>query len=56
MRGADRAARLAGVAAVAEELKVRYASDAKTADHEIAKRILDMFTWNSMVPKRKNKK
>lgn len=42
--------RVAGVDAIAEELKVRYASDAKTADHEIAKRILDMFAWNSLVP------
>jgi osmotically-inducible protein OsmY len=31
-------------------LKVRYASDAKTADHEIARRILDMFSWNSLIP------
>lgn len=42
--------RVHGVKAIAEELKVRYASDAKTADHEIAKRILDMFTWNSLIP------
>ena len=43
--------RVAGANALAEELKVRYASDAKTADHEIAKRILDVFAWNSLVPK-----
>jgi osmotically-inducible protein OsmY len=43
--------RIAGANAIAEELKVRYASDAKTADHEIAKRILDMFAWNSLIPK-----
>ena len=42
--------RVAGVDAIAEELKVRYASDAKTADHEIAKRIHDMFAWNSLIP------
>ncbi len=48
---AERAARrVAGVRAIAEEIKVRYASDAKTADHEIAKRILDMFSWSSTIP------
>jgi osmotically-inducible protein OsmY len=45
--------RVAGVDAIAEELKVRYAADAKTADHEIAKRVLDMFAWNSLIPKDK---
>lgn len=45
--------RVAGVGAIAEELKVRYGSDAKTADHEIAKRILDMFAWNSLIPQDK---
>lgn len=51
---AERAARrVGGVKAIAEELKVRYSSDAKTADHEIAKRILDMFTWNSLIPQDK---
>lgn len=42
--------RVSGATAMAEELKVRYSSDAKTADHEIAKRILDMFAWNSLIP------
>ena len=42
--------RVAGVKAIAEELKVRYASDAKTADHEIAKRILDLFKYNILIP------
>lgn len=51
---AERAARrVSGVKAIAEELHVRYASDAKTADHEIAKRILDMFRWNVIVPDEK---
>jgi osmotically-inducible protein OsmY len=51
---AERAARrVSGVKAIAEELKVRYASDAKTADHEIAKRILDMFAWSSLIPEDK---
>ncbi|MCL6251224.1 BON domain-containing protein [Altererythrobacter sp. KTW20L] len=48
---AERAAkRVAGVKAIAEELNVRYASDAKTADHEIAKRILDLFKYNILIP------
>ncbi|MCI4592468.1 BON domain-containing protein [Sphingobium sp. BYY-5] len=42
--------RVAGVKAIAEEIKVRFASDPKTADHEIAKRILDLFSWNVWVP------
>jgi len=42
--------RVAGVTAIAEEIKVRFASDPKTADHEIAKRILDMFAWNVSIP------
>lgn len=49
---AERAARrVAGVRAIAEEITVRLASDPKTADHEIAKRILDMLEWNTLVPK-----
>ncbi|WCP12168.1 hypothetical protein sphantq_00565 [Sphingobium sp. AntQ-1] len=48
---AEKAARrVAGVKALAEEIKVRFASDPKTADHEIAKRILDMFSWNVSIP------
>lgn len=48
---AERAAlRVAGAQAIAEEIKVRYPTDAKTADHEIAKRILDMFAWSSTIP------
>lgn len=48
---AERATRrVAGVKAIAEEIKVRFASDPKTADHEIAKRILDMFAWNVSIP------
>lgn len=48
---AEKAARrVAGVKAIAEEIKVRFASDPKTADHEIAKRIVDMFAWNVSIP------
>lgn len=42
--------RVAGVRAIAEEIKVRFASDPKTADHEIAKRIIDLFAWNVSIP------
>ncbi len=42
--------RVLGVKAIAEEIKVRFASDPKTADHEIAKRIVDMFAWNVSIP------
>ena len=35
---------------MAEEIKVRYPSDAKTSDTEIAKRIIDMFAWDVEVP------
>ncbi len=51
---AERAVRrVAGAKAIAEELKVRYDTDAKTADHEIARRILDVFGWNVLLPKDK---
>jgi len=42
--------RVAGVKAIAEEIKVRFPSQPKTADHEIAKRIVDMFAWNVSIP------
>ena len=42
--------RVSGVKAIAQELKVRLPAEAKTADHEIAKRILDVFAWNALVP------
>jgi osmotically-inducible protein OsmY len=48
---AERAARrVSGVKAIAEELNVRHAAAPKTADHEIAKRILDVFQWSVLVP------
>ena len=45
--------RVAGVKAFAEDIKVRYPTQAKTADPEIARRILDIFAWDSMVPRDK---
>ena len=43
--------RVKGVRGLAEEIKVRFANDAKTADSEIAARIADMFDWSVTVPK-----
>ncbi len=48
---AERAAmRVEGVKAVANEIKIRFASDRKLADHEIAKRIRDIFEYNVLIP------
>lgn len=44
------ACRVAGVKALAEEIRVRFCTDARTADHEIAKRVVDVFTWNVSIP------
>jgi osmotically-inducible protein OsmY len=44
------AQRVFGVKAIAEEIKVRHPFDPKTADHEIAKRILDVFKWSALIP------
>jgi osmotically-inducible protein OsmY len=50
-RAAEKAAkRVAGVKAIAEEIEVRFASDPKTSDSEIAKRILDVFMWDVTIP------
>lgn len=48
---AERAARrVAGVCALAEEIRVRYPADKKSSDTEIAKRITDIFSWDSVIP------
>jgi osmotically-inducible protein OsmY len=48
---AEKAARrVIGVKAIAEEIEVRFASDPKTSDGEIAQRILDLFTWDTTLP------
>lgn len=53
-QAAERAARrVSGVKAIAEEIKVRHGSDPKNADHEIAKRILDVFQWSALIPDQK---
>lgn len=47
--------RVAGVQAIAEEIKVHFASEPKMADHEIAKRLLDMMAWTVSIPTEKVK-
>jgi len=48
---AEKAARrVAGVRAIAEEIQVRFAVGSKPVDHEIARRIVDLFSWNASVP------
>ncbi|MGL4975745.1 MAG: BON domain-containing protein, partial [Bosea sp. (in: a-proteobacteria)] len=48
----ERAAkRVTGVRGVAQEVEVRYPSDKKTADDQIAKRALDILSWNTTIPK-----
>jgi osmotically-inducible protein OsmY len=49
----EAARRVKGVRGLAEEIEVRFAGDAKTADPEIAKRIADMFDWSVTIPKGK---
>jgi osmotically-inducible protein OsmY len=51
---AEKAARrVKGVRGLAEEIEVRFASDPKTSDSEIAKRIADMFDWSVTIPRDK---
>lgn len=48
---AEKAARrVSGVKAIAEEIEIRFASDPKTSDSEIAQRILDIFRWDVTMP------
>ncbi len=47
------AARVNGVRGIAEEVEVRFATDPKTSDSEIANRILDLFDWNVSIPHEK---
>jgi osmotically-inducible protein OsmY len=42
--------RVKGVKAIAEEIEVRFLSDRKTADDQIAKRALDIIAWDTTVP------
>ena len=44
------AERVHGVQGIAEELKVRFLFDPKTGDEEIARRVLDVFKWDVIIP------
>ena len=44
------ARRVKGVRAIAESIEVRYAYQHRTADDQIAKRALDMLSWDVLVP------
>jgi osmotically-inducible protein OsmY len=51
---AEKAAkRVKGVRAIAQEIEIRFPSDKKTSDDQIAKRALDIIAWNSTIPKDK---
>ena len=47
------AERVQGVQGIAEELRVRFPSDPKTSDEEIARRVLDVFAWDVTIPDNK---
>jgi osmotically-inducible protein OsmY len=48
---AEKAARrVFGVEGIAQDIEVRYASDPKTSDAEIAERILNLFRWDVAIP------
>lgn len=44
------ARRVRGVKAIAEEVKVRFPSDQKTNDDEIAQRAMNILLWSSVLP------
>lgn len=44
------ARRVKGVRAIADDIEVRYPSDKKTADDEIAKRAVNILEWDTVVP------
>jgi osmotically-inducible protein OsmY len=46
----DTVRRVRGVKAIAEEVEVRYPDGKKTADDQIARRALDILTWDVSVP------
>lgn len=47
--------RVRGVRAIAQEIEVRYPSDPKTSDDDIAKRALNALRWDTTVPGEKIK-
>jgi osmotically-inducible protein OsmY len=49
------AGRVRGVQVIADELEVRFANDLRVSDEEIGRRILNMFTWDAIIPSDKVK-
>lgn len=47
--------RLKGVRAIAQEIEVRFSSDKKTGDDQIAQRALDIIVWDTTIPDEKVK-
>jgi osmotically-inducible protein OsmY len=43
--------RVKGVHAIAEEMKVKYASDRSVSDEDIAERISNIIEWNTSIPR-----
>lgn len=43
--------RVKGVHGIAEEIQVRYPSDEKTADDQIAERAINIISWDAQIPK-----
>lgn len=50
LAGEKAAKRVKGVKALAEGIKVRFASDKKTSDEEIAGRAISILQWSTVVP------
>ena len=42
--------RVKGVHGIADEIEVRYSSNEKTSDDEIAKRVINVLSWDSAIP------
>jgi len=42
--------RVKGVHGIADEIEVRYSSDERTSDDEIAKRVINVLSWDSAIP------
>ena len=42
--------RVKGVHGIADEIEVRYSSDERTSDDEIAKRVINVLSWDSVIP------
>jgi osmotically-inducible protein OsmY len=45
--------RVSGVRAIAQEIEVRYPNEKKTADDQIAKRAIDIMSWDTTIPAEK---